>query len=98
MYSVSCYIDKVIVEKDNLKSITIKPTGRSRVENENDRCLGFDCESKNEKEHKVSWFPLVVSVDNELRDVILMARIHGKEVELKIAEFEGSLIVKSIVI
>ncbi len=83
MYSISCYIDKVIVKENGIESITIKPTGRSRIENENSHCLGFDCESKDDKNHKVSWFPLEVSVSEKLRDVILNARIYGKEVELK---------------
>lgn len=84
MYSINCYIDKVIVEKDGIKSITIKPTGRSRVEGEDKRCLGFDCGND-----QVSWFPVEFSVDKELRDVILMARIHGKEIELKVEANEG---------
>ena len=83
MYSISCYIDKVIVGKDGIKSITIKPTGLIRVEGDDKRCLGFDCESKDDKKHKVSWFPLEVPVSEKLHDVILKARIYGKEVELK---------------
>lgn len=83
MYSINCYIDKVIVTEKGIESIAIKPTGRSRVEGVDKRCLGFDCESKDDKKHKVSWFPLEVPVSEKWHDVILMARIYGKEVELK---------------
>ena len=78
MYSISCYIDKVIVTKKGIESIAIKPTGRSRVDGVDKRCLGFDCGND-----QASWFPVEFSVGKELRDVILMAKIYGKEVELK---------------
>lgn len=90
MYSISCYIDKVVMKEKGIASITIKPTGRSRVEGEDKRCLGFDCGN-----NQVAWCPLEVSIDEKLGGVILMARIHGKEVELML-DVNGKL--KEIVI
>ena len=92
MYSISCYIDKVIVNKNGINSITIRPTGRCRVEGNDTQCLGFYCEK--EQVEQVKMFPREVSVapkrkDSvalQMSDVILMARICGKEVELKLNE------------
>ncbi len=84
MYSISCYIDKVIVTEKGIESIAIKPTGRSRVDGVDKRCLGFDCGND-----QVSWFPLEFSVGEGMGDAVLMARMHGKEIELKIEKTEG---------
>ncbi len=89
MYSVSCYINKVTINENGIASITIKPTGRSRVEGEDMRCLGF-CKNK------IAWLKLDVRIPKEIRDVILMARIYGKEVELVGKILKGQLIVKVI--
>lgn len=77
MYSISCYISKIVVDKDGINAIQIKPTGRSRIEGDDGYCLGFDSEKK-----QVKMFSLEIPVNPALRDVILMVRIHGKEVEL----------------
>lgn len=78
MHSISCYISKIVFDENGIKSIRIKPTGRSRIEGDDGHCLGFDSGDKEE----VKMFSLEVPVNKKLRDVILMARIHGKEVEL----------------
>lgn len=34
MYSIRCYIGKIVVDKDGVKKIQIKPTGHSRIEDD----------------------------------------------------------------
>lgn len=92
MYSIYCYINKVIVSGKGVESIMIKPTGRSRVEGEDMSCLGFD--SGNDD---VAWFPLEFTIHGEMKEAVLMARIYGKEIELKI-ESPTELAVKEVVV
>lgn len=90
MHSISCYISKIVVNEDGIKTIQIKPTGHSRIEDDEKHCLGFYSGKK-----RVKILPLEIPVNPKLRDVILMARFHGKEVELML-DVNGKL--KEIVI
>lgn len=93
MYSISCYIDKVVVNGKGVGGIQIRPIGRSRIDGSDNQCLGFPCDD----EKKAQVFDLSLQFERRLKCVALMARMCGKEVELHVNESAPGKVAEMII-
>ena len=98
-YTIQCFVKKVVVLKENgVKSLTICPTGKSRIDGVEDQCLGLQYNNKpgsgSEEEptlSQVKLFPLDLTVDSpankkELVEALMGAKFHGCEIEIEVTE------------
>lgn len=92
-YTIQCYVKKIVLERNGMASLTIRPTGKSRIEDVDGCCLGWSL--GNDPDTKwpfVRLFP--VDVASELlkgvtcfvRFALLQSKLHGREIEIRMEE------------
>ena len=93
-YTIQCFVKKVVLKENGVKSLTIRPTGKSRIEEMEDRCLGWGsvCEPDTGLS-RVRLFNVeakVASLCEVARSALLGAKSHGCEVELVVERVVGT--------
>lgn len=90
-YTIQCYVKKVVLNKCDITSLKIRPTGKSRIEGKDDWCLGW---GPDRKPGDVKLFPVDItsrvlnSVKGIARYALLKSKFHDCEIEIKM-ETEG---------
>lgn len=83
-YIIQCRVKKLELVNRGITSLTIRPTGKSRIEGMDDKCLGFDVANLN----SAYLFPLKIrriSLWNRLMaDALVRSKLHDHEIEMKV--------------
>lgn len=92
-YTIQCFVKKVVLDENGVKSLTIRPTGKSRIDGLEDQCLGLQYTETNNSSagestlSQVKLFPLDLMVDSpELVKALMGAKFHGCEIEIEVTE------------
>lgn len=93
-YTIQCYVKKIVLTGNGISSLTIRPTGKSRIEDMEDRCLGWGsvCEPDTGLS-RVRLFNVeakVASLCEVAKSALLGAEFHGCEVELVVERVVGT--------
>lgn len=101
-YTIQCYVKKIVLEENGIASLTIRPTGKSRIEDGDGCCLGWSLE--NDPDTKLPFvrlFPVDVAsellkgVADLVRCALLQSKLYGCEIEIRMeAESNGSKTVR----
>lgn len=98
-YTIQCFVKKVVLEGNCVKSLTICPSGKSRIDGVEDQCLGLQYTETNNSSagestlSQVKLFPLDLIVnpsvgkeENVLVKALMGAKFHGCEIEIEVTE------------
>lgn len=101
-YTIQCYVKKVELGDQGITSLTIRPTGKSRIEGVEDKCLGWRPEqggdgsqaqsAAEDSQMKLFCVEINGSISENLRQGLLEAKFHGCEIELKVEEKEDKIV------
>lgn len=97
-YTIQCFVKKVVLKENVVKSLTICPTGKSRIDGVEDQCLGLQYTEKTNNSSagestlsQVKLFPLDLIVnpsvgkeENVLVEALMGAKFHGCEIEIEV--------------
>lgn len=83
-YTIRCHVKNVELGVGGITSLTICPTGKSRIEGMEDKCLGFDVADLN----SAYLFPLkiekIVSLNHLMVDALIKSKVHDCKIEMKV--------------
>lgn len=83
-YTIQCHVKKVELGVGGITSLTIRPTGKSRIEGVDEKCLGFDVVHSNSA-HLFSLKIRRISLRNRLMvDALVRSKLHDREIEMKV--------------
>lgn len=95
-YIIQCHVKKVKLGDKGITSLTIRPTGKSRIEGMDDKCLGWEPEQDGANPQDVPAAedsqPKLFSIDIKINELIsgnlvqglLVAKFHGGEIKIEI--------------
>lgn len=88
-YTIQCFVKKVVLEGNCVKSLTIRPSGKSRIDGVEDRCLGWECKAANKEQVQlpcVRLFPIDLEVQTSkvpiMANTLIESKFHGGEIEV----------------
>lgn len=92
-YTIQCYVKKVKLGDSGITSLVIRPTGKSRIEDEENHCLGLDLEKG--ALNSVKLLQNEIEIKNGslnggvMAEALMGAKFHGCEIEIDV-ETDGS--------
>lgn len=92
-YTIQCYVKKIVLTGNGISSLTIRPTGKSRIEDEENLCLGLDLEKG--ALNSVKLLQNKIEIKNGslsggvMAEALMGSKFHGCEIEIDV-ETDGS--------
>lgn len=97
-YTIQCFVKKVVLDENGVKSLTIRPTGKSRIDGVENQCLGLKYTKKTGDDSgekttlsQVKLFPLDLVLGSPadkkadaLGEALMGAKFHGCEIEMEV--------------